>query len=63
MYDVLALTLQITGRPKAEIERALMSHLDFAATDVESTLLSAAYLARFRAKEQALKLYRQSSDL
>lgn len=63
MYDVLALTLQITGRPKAEVERALMSHLDFAATDVESTLLSAAYLARFGAKEQALKLYRQSSDL
>jgi len=63
MYDVLALTLQITGRPKADIERALMSHLDFAATDVESTLLSAAYLARFGAKEQAIKLYRQSSEL
>jgi hypothetical protein len=63
MYDVLALTMQIKRRPKAEVERALMSHLDFAATDVESTLLSAAYLARFGAKEQALKLYRQSSDL
>jgi hypothetical protein len=63
MYDVLALTMQIKGRPQAEVERALMSHLDFAATDVESTLLSAAYLSRFGAKKQALKLYRQSSDL
>jgi hypothetical protein len=63
MYDVLALTMQIVGRPKADVERALMSHVDFAATDVESTLLSAAYLARFGAKEQALKLYRQASDL
>jgi hypothetical protein len=63
MYDVLALTMQIIGRPKVDVERALMSHVDFAATDVESTLLSAAYLARFGAKEQALKLYRQASDL
>ncbi len=63
MYDVLALTMQIVGRPKADVERALMSHVDFAATDVDSTLLSAAYLARFRAEEQALKLYRQASDL
>jgi hypothetical protein len=63
MYDVLALTMQLAGRPKAEVERALMSHLDFAATDVASTLFSAAYLARFGAKEQALKLYRQASDL
>lgn len=63
MYDVLALTMQILGRPKADVERALMSHLDFAATDTTSTLLSAAYLARFGAKEQALKLYRQASDL
>jgi len=63
MYDVLALTMQILGRPKADIERALMSHVDFAATDVDSTLLSAAYLARFGAKEQAFKLYRQASDL
>jgi hypothetical protein len=63
MYDVLALTMQLAGRPKADVERALMSRLDFAATDVPSTLFSAAYLARFGAKEQALKLYRQAADL
>jgi tetratricopeptide (TPR) repeat protein len=63
MYDVLALTMQLTGRPKADVERALMSRLDFAATDVPSTLFSAAYLARFGAKEQALKLYRQAADI
>jgi len=63
MYDVLALTMQLAGRPQADVERALMSRLDFAATDVASTLFSAAYLARFGAKEQALKLYRQASEL
>lgn len=63
MYDVLALTLQLAGRPKAEVERALLSRIDFSATDVPSTLFSAAYLTRFGAKEQALKLYRQAAEI
>jgi hypothetical protein len=63
MYDVLALTMQLAGRPKADIERALLSRIDFSATDVPSTLFSAAYLTRFGAKEQALKLYRQAADI
>jgi len=63
MYDVLALTMELAGRPKADVERALLSRLDFTATDVVSTLLSAAYLTRFGAKSQALKLYRQAADL
>lgn len=63
MYDVLALTTELAGRPKADVERALLSRLDFTATDFVSTLLSAAYLTRFGAKSQALKLYRQAADL
>jgi hypothetical protein len=63
MYDILALTMQMAGRPKADIERVLLSRVDFFATDVTSTLLSAAYLTRFGAKEQALKLYRQAAEL
>ncbi|MFP6770229.1 MAG: hypothetical protein VB859_18785 [Planctomycetaceae bacterium] len=63
MYDVLALTMQIVGRPRAEIERVLLSRIDFTATDVPNMLLSAAYLTRFGADRQALTLYRQASRI
>jgi hypothetical protein len=63
MYDVLALAMQLAGRPKSEVERALLSRIDFSATDLPSTLFSAAYLSRFGAKGQALKLYRQAAEI
>ncbi len=63
MYDVLALTLELAGRPKSEVERALLSRVDFTATDVPSMLYSAAYLTRFGGRKQALRLYRQVSTL
>ena len=63
MYEVLALTLEIQGAPKAEVERALLSQIDFAATDVSGLMMSAAYLTRFDADKPALRLYRQASSL
>jgi hypothetical protein len=63
MYDVLALSMQIAGRPKQEVERALLSRIDFTAEDVPSMLYSAAYLKRFGADKQALVMYRQASRL
>lgn len=63
MYDVLALTMKIAGRPTSEIERVLLSRIDFSAVDVPSMLYSAAYLTRFGASAQALLLYRQASRL
>lgn len=63
MYEVLALSMQIVGRPQAEVERALLSQVDFAAVDVPNLLYSAAYLTRFGADRQALHLYRQASQL
>lgn len=63
MFDVLALTMKIAGEPKEEIERVLLSRVDFSATDVPNMLYSAAYLTRFGATEQALKLYRQASTI
>jgi len=63
MYDVLALSMEIVGRPQAEIERALLSRIDFTADDVPSMLYSAAYLRRFGAEKQALVMYRQASRL
>jgi hypothetical protein len=63
MYEVLALSMRIDGRPPAEIERVLLSQVDFTAADVPSMLYSAAYLTRLGAAGQALHLYRQASQL
>lgn len=63
MYEVLALTLEIQGAPKAEVERALLSQIDFAATDPQALMVSAAYLVRFGVDRPALRLYRQASEL
>ena len=63
MYEVLALSMQIAGRPQADVERALLSQIDFTAVNVPSMLMSAAHLTRFGAHAQALHLYRQASRL
>ncbi len=63
MYEVLALSLEIEGAPQAEVERALLSQIDFSATDAQSLMVSAAYLTRFKADRPALKLYRQAAEL
>jgi len=63
MYDVLALSMKITGRPKAQIERVLLSRIDFTGNDVPSMIYSAAHLTRFEAQDQALALYRQASRI
>ena len=63
MYDVLALSLKIAGRPKEEIERVLLSRVDFSAADVPSMLHSAACLTYFGAVPEALQLCRQASQL
>ena len=63
MYDALALSMEITGRPQAEIERVLLSRVDFTSADVPSMLYSAAYLTRFGGDRLALRLYRQASRL
>ncbi|MFK7817443.1 MAG: hypothetical protein AB8G99_01885 [Planctomycetaceae bacterium] len=63
MYDVLALTMKLTNRPQEDIDRALLSRVDFDATQVPSMMYSAAYLRRLGANEPALKLYQQAARL
>lgn len=63
MYDVLAMSMQLDKRPAEDIERVLLSRVDFTAVDVPNMLLSAAYLKRFGAERQSLKMYRQASRL
>lgn len=61
MYTVLALEMERAGRPREEVERVLLSNVDFSAVNVANLLYSGAFLTRFGAKERALALYRQAS--
>lgn len=63
MYDVLAMLMTADGRPEDEIERVLLSRVDFTAADIDSMLYTAAFLVRLNGKSAALKLYRQGSLL
>jgi hypothetical protein len=63
MYTVLALEMEKAGRPHDEIERALLSTVDFSAVNVTNILYSAAILTRFGARDRALAMYRQASSV
>lgn len=63
MYDVLALSMELDKRPQEEIERVLLSRVDFTTTDVPSLMYSAAFIKRMGGRKQALHLYRQASRL
>lgn len=63
MYEVLALSMEVAGRPKEDVQRVLLSLTDFGNANFESMMYSAAYLTRFERNETALKLYRQASRL
>jgi hypothetical protein len=61
MYTVLALEMERAGRPKEDVERVLLSNVDFSAIDVDNLLFSGAFLTRYGAKTRALGLYHQAS--
>ena len=63
MYQILALAMEQVGRPREEIERVLMSTVDFSAVNITNVLFSAATLTRFGVKDRALALYRQASAI
>ena len=63
MYQVLALSMQVVGRPKAQIERVLLSSQDVIMNDPRSMMHLAAYLVRFERFDRALELYRQAAAL
>jgi tetratricopeptide (TPR) repeat protein len=62
MYEALALAMQADKRPKEDIERALMSAVDFA-NSASDLMNIGIYMARVGLDERALKLLRQASSL
>lgn len=61
MYTVLALSMEKAGRPKEDVQRVLLSTIDYSALNVPNLLYSAAFLTRYGAKDRALALYKQAS--
>jgi hypothetical protein len=58
MYEGLGLALQAAGRPREDVERALMSAADLAQSPADLIYL-AAYLERLEMDRRALSLYRE----
>ena len=62
MYEALSLALQASGRPKEEIERAVMSAIEFAETPLDMMFIGL-YLERIGLKPRALQVYRSVSQI
>lgn len=62
MYEVMALAMQAAGRPKAEIERAVTSALDFCNTPIDMMYI-ASYMDRIGLKHRSLSVYQQVAQL
>lgn len=63
MYEVLGRSMELAKRPKADVERVMLSRIDFTAAAVPDMMLSAAYLKQLGLDERALALYQQTSRL
>lgn len=59
MYNALVQELRIAERPQAEIDRALLSRVDFAAGNEAQLLVTVALLSRFDAFDQAIELLKE----
>ena len=57
MYESLAIAMEAAGRPRADVERALLSAADFASSSTDLLQL-AQYLARFGFDSQAIRTCR-----
>ena len=62
MYEALALALDAAGRPKAEIERAVMSAVDFVDNTADLMYIGA-YLSQIGLNQRALQVYRQAAAI
>ena len=58
MYDAMSIAMLASGSPVEEVERALMSAVDFSSND-EDILHVASYMSRIGLESRALKLYRE----
>ncbi|MEZ6133212.1 MAG: hypothetical protein R3C59_31480 [Planctomycetaceae bacterium] len=61
MYDVLAIEMKLAKRPQKEIDRVLLSRVDFAPDSETQMLITASTLAGFDAFDEAMRLCREAA--
>ncbi len=61
MYEAMSLAMQAAGRPKQEIERVVMSSVDFCNNAGDLTYIGA-YLMQLGLNQRALDLFRQAAQ-
>ncbi len=62
MYEAMGLAMQADNQPKAEIERALMSSVDFA-TSGNELMHAALYMSRIGLEQRSMKLFKLAAAL
>ena len=62
MYEVMSIAMQVTGAPKSEMERVLMSAVDFCQNPRDLAYI-AQYMARVGLQSRALSLFRQVTEV
>jgi len=62
MYEVMALSMEIEGRGKEEIERVVMSSVDFISNSADLMHIGT-YVRRLGLKERALQVFRQVAEI
>lgn len=62
MYEAMTLALLASGAPEEEVERALMSAVDFS-DNVEEVLNIATFMTHLEMDKRALKLYQEVADV
>jgi hypothetical protein len=62
MYEAMSIAMLASGAPVEEVERALMSAVDFSTND-EEILHVASYMSRIGLESRALKLYREIASV
>jgi tetratricopeptide (TPR) repeat protein len=62
MYEALTLAMQAAGSPKEDIERAIMSAVDFA-DNVADLIYVGTYLSKVGLNQRALQVFRQAAEL
>lgn len=60
MYMALVQEMKVAGRPQAEVDRALLSRIDFTTNNEAQLLVAAAMMGKFDAHEQAVDLCREA---
>jgi hypothetical protein len=62
MYSALEIAMEFAGSPKEDLERALMSAVDFS-SNIEEVFVVAQYMATHGLEERAMKVFHQTAVL